>query len=40
MELGNSVKAKPAAVLLSQGELAERVYVTRQAVSKWGTGKG
>ena len=38
MELGNQIKAHRAALLLSQEELAEKVYVTRQTVSNWETG--
>lgn len=39
MELGNQIKAHRAALSLSQEELAEKVYVTRQTVSNWETGK-
>lgn len=38
MELGNQIKAHRAALSLSQEELAEKVYVTRQTVSNWETG--
>lgn len=38
MELGNQSKAHRAALSLSQEELAEKVYVTRQTVSNWETG--
>ncbi len=38
MELGNQIKAHRAALLLSQEELVEKVYVTRQTVSNWETG--
>lgn len=37
MELGNQIKAHRAALSLSQEELAEKVYVTRQTVSNWET---
>lgn len=40
MELGNQIKAHRAALSLSQEELAEKVYVTRQTVSNWETGRG
>ena len=39
MELGNQIKLHRAALSLSQEELAEKVYVTRQTVSNWETGK-
>ena len=39
MELGNQSKAHRAALSLSQEELAEKVYVTRQTVSNWETGE-
>ena len=39
MELGNQIKAHRAALSLSQEELAEKVYVTRQTVSNWETDK-
>lgn len=39
MELGDQIKAHRAALSLSQEELAEKVYVTRQTVSNWETGK-
>ena len=35
MELGNQIKAHRAALSLSQEELAEKLAVTRQSVSKW-----
>lgn len=38
MELGNQIKAHHAALSLSQEELTEKVYVTRQTVSNWETG--
>ena len=38
MELGNQIKAHRAALSLSPEELAEKVYVTRQTVSRWETG--
>ena len=38
MELGNQSKAHRAALSLSQEELVEKVYVTRQTVSNWETG--
>lgn len=39
MELGNQIKAHRAALSLSQEELAEKVYVTRQTVSNWETAR-
>ena len=39
MELGNQIKAHRAALSLSQEELVEKVYVTRQTVSNWETSK-
>lgn len=38
MEPGNQIKSHRAARSLSQEELAEKVYVTRQTVSNWETG--
>lgn len=39
MEIGNQLKNHRARLGLSQEELAERVYVTRQTISNWETGK-
>lgn len=39
MELGNQIKSHRAALSLSQEELAEKVYVTRQTVSNWENNK-
>ena len=39
MELGNQIKAHRAVLSLSQEELAEKLYVTRQTLSNWETGK-
>ena len=39
MELGNQIKLHRAALSLSQEELAEKVYVTRQTVATWESGK-
>ena len=39
MELGKQIKACRTALALSQEQLAEKVYVTRQTVSNWETGK-
>lgn len=39
MELNNQIKKYRTAMNLSQEELAEKVYVTRQTVSNWETGK-
>lgn len=39
MELNNQIKKYRASMNLSQEELAEKVYVTRQTVSNWETGK-
>lgn len=39
MEIGTQIKAHRTAQGLSQEELAEQVYVTRQTLSNWETGK-
>lgn len=39
MELNNQIKKYRTALNLSQEELGEKVYVTRQTVSNWETGK-
>lgn len=39
MEIGNQIKQHRTAQGLSQEELAEQVYVTRQTLSNWETGK-
>lgn len=39
MELGNQIKKYRADNNLSQEELAEKIYVTRQTISNWETGK-
>lgn len=39
MELGNQIRENRATHGLTQEELAERVFVTRQTVSNWETGK-
>lgn len=39
MELGTQLKAHRARLGLSQEALADRVYVTRQTISNWETGK-
>ena len=39
MEIGNQIKLHRAALNLSQEELAEQVYVTRQTLSNWENGK-
>lgn len=39
MELGNQIKSHRTALSLSQEELAEKVYVTRQTVSNWENNK-
>ena len=39
MELGSQIKKYRAQLQLSQEELAEKVYVTRQTISNWETGK-
>ena len=38
MELKNQIRAYRTEMKLSQEELAESVYVTRQTVSNWETG--
>lgn len=39
MNIGNEIKKRRAQMNLSQEELAEKVYVTRQTVSNWETEK-
>ena len=39
MEIGNQIKHHRAALNLSQEELAEQIYVTRQTLSNWENGK-
>ena len=39
MEIGNQIKQHRAALNLSQEELAEQIYVTRQTLSNWENGK-
>lgn len=39
MDIGNQIKQHRAALNLSQEELAERIYVTRQTLSNWENGK-
>ena len=39
MELGNTIKTLRGNMGLSQEELADAVYVTRQTISNWETGK-
>lgn len=39
MEIGNQIKQHRAALNLSQEELAEQVFVTRQTLSNWENGK-
>lgn len=39
MELNKQIKKHRAAMNLSQEELAEKLYVTRQTISNWETGK-
>lgn len=39
MEIGNQIKKYRAELKLSQEELAEKVYVSRQTISNWETGK-
>ena len=39
MELGGQIKRHRARLGLSQEELAEKIFVTRQSVSNWETGK-
>lgn len=40
MNLGEKIRAGRAAAGLTQQDLAERVHVSRQAVTKWETGRG
>ena len=39
MEIGKQIQKYRAAVGMSQEELADRIYVTRQTLSNWETGK-
>ena len=39
MELNTQIKKYRTELNLSQEELAEKVYVTRQTISNWETGK-
>ncbi len=39
MEISEQIRQRRAAAGLSQEELAERIYVTRQTLSNWETGK-
>ncbi|MCI9175708.1 MAG: helix-turn-helix transcriptional regulator [Lachnospiraceae bacterium] len=39
MELSNQIKKYRAAMNLSQEDLAEKIYVTRQTISNWENGK-
>ena len=39
MELGNQIKKYRTDINLSQEDLAEKVYVSRQTISNWETGK-
>jgi len=39
MEIGKQIQQRRAAAGMSQEELAERLYVTRQTLSNWETGK-
>ena len=39
MRIGNFIKELRNELGLSQGELAEKVYITREAISKWENGK-
>lgn len=39
MEVGNQIKKYRQSIKLTQEELAEKIYVTRQTVSNWENGK-
>lgn len=39
MEVGNQIKKYRQSIKLTQEELAEKIYVTRQTVSNWERGK-
>ena len=39
MELGNQMKKYRAELGISQDALAEKIYVSRQTISNWETGK-
>ncbi len=38
MDLGNRIKSERERLNISQDELAQRMNMTRQAISKWETG--
>ena len=40
MELAERLKAQREKLGLSQGDVAEKLHITRQTVSRWETGKG
>ena len=40
MEIAERLKAQREKLGLSQGDVAERLHITRQTVSRWETGKG
>lgn len=37
MDIGNQIRERRARLGLSQDELAQRLYVSRVTISKWGT---
>ena len=39
MEIGKQIQQRRTAAGISQEELAERLYITRQTLSNWETGK-
>ena len=39
MEIGKQIKKYRSEMGLSQDELAERIFVSRQTISNWGNGK-
>ena len=40
MELAERLKAQREKLGLSQGDVAEKLHITRQTVTRWETGKG
>ena len=40
MEIAERLKAQREKLGLSQGDVADKLHITRQTVSRWETGKG
>lgn len=39
MEIGKTIRSKREAMKMTQQQLADQIYVTRQTISKWELGK-